>query len=79
MVPVGAVKHAVDDLKYSQVANTADSTVQGMLAAGVAFGVIQPSEMQDLLTRPASRAEVLFGAGAAITQADVSFALRGVK
>ena len=48
----------------------------------VISGVITPDDAADLTaigTVPASLAEILFGAGTAVTQADVSYSLRSLR
>jgi hypothetical protein len=54
-----------------------------MIGAMLAAGVITQAEHDSLLAlrnvSPASRAEVLWGAGVSVDQSDVSFALRGTR
>lgn len=71
----------VDDFRFTTM-DLSDSAVQLMLAALVSGGVMtsdQKAALDGLAVTMISRAEQLFGEGTAITNTDVSFALRGQK
>lgn len=56
-----------------------DAGTQGLLASAVADGVLTQAQADAVWHRTGSRAEVLFGPDTVMTQADVSFALRGLR
>ena len=68
-----AVVRAADTIFVS------DSSIQALLGAAVADGVLTSDQVSVIGQRTGARAEVLFGAGTVITNTDISFALRGVK
>jgi hypothetical protein len=66
-------------IRAADAVTVASPLVQNLLALAVADGVLAQADVDAVKTRTGSRAEVLFGAGTAVSGSDVSYALRGTR
>jgi hypothetical protein len=67
----------LEHLRAADQLDFTSATVQALVTAAVADGLLTQAQATALNQRMGSRAEVLFGAGTVLTNRDISFALRG--